>query len=403
MKTLVQIIIAHTIFITTQLSAQDPASAKLHKETLQSQVLGESRDIWVQIPDDARSYDRYPVVYILDGGDQMAGLATVHHYYWGNYLPKMILVGISNRANRDRDLTPTKVKGMESGGAEKFTAFLEQELIPYIDEKYATTSYRTLIGHSHAGLFTLNTLVNHTDLFNNYIAIDPSLYWDNQRFLNESLQKLDQVNFKNNSLFISLASPLDRSDESIGIDEVMQSDSPHAMLARSVLTFCHAANSISSEAFRLQWKYYPNDIHGTVPLPSMIDGLRFAFDWYQLKNASEYNSPETPIGTLKALIEARESVLSKNFGYPSPAGSEELFTIGGQMYMQMEQKEKAGFFFEYAARFYTSSEEAQSNLAHFYLGTDQPLSAIEYLEKAYQISGDEQYQQQIKKLRSENE
>ncbi len=407
MKTLIYSIIAYTFFTAYSLCAQDNVTLACFKdaateEIVPSRVLGEDRRIWVQVPSDAKPYERFPVVYVLDGGEQMAALATVHHYYWGNYLPRMILVGISNQENRNRDLTPTKVKGMKSGGAEKFITFIEKELMPYIDEKYATTPHRTLIGHSHAGLFTIATLVNHTDLFNNYIAIDPSMYWDDQRFLKTSLNKLDHVHFENNSLFIALASPLDRSDESIGMDEVMRTNSPHSILARSTLTFCNAVRAKSSEALRAQWKYYPDDIHGTVPLPAMIDGLRFAFEWYQLKNASLYNSPETTIETLKELIDERERVLSKNFGYPTPPGSEELFTIGAQMYLQMEQENKAGFFFEQAAKFYPRSEEAQGNLADFYLESDEPLKAIEYLEKAYELSGNMAYHQQLKKLQGKH-
>ena len=53
----------------------------------------------------------------------------------------------------------------ESGGAETFTKFIEEELIPYIDSKYPTMPYRTLIGHSYAGLFTINMLLNHKHLF----------------------------------------------------------------------------------------------------------------------------------------------------------------------------------------------------------------------------------------------
>ena len=55
----------------------------------------------------------------------------------------MVLVGISNRKHRTRDLTPSKIEekyGMpfpeESGGAKKFSQFIEDELIPYIETGY---------------------------------------------------------------------------------------------------------------------------------------------------------------------------------------------------------------------------------------------------------------------------
>ena len=105
----------------------------------------------------------------------------------------MILVGISNRNNRTRDLTTSQIKmrrgasmDQDTGGADKFTHFIAEELMPHIDSKYPTAPYRTLIGHSYAGLFTINVLINHSHLFNNYIAIDPSLDWDSQKLLKQA-------------------------------------------------------------------------------------------------------------------------------------------------------------------------------------------------------------------------
>lgn len=374
------------------------------KDSLQSKILGEQRDIWIHLPPNAKPYERFPVVYVLDGGEQMSALATVYNYYWGNYLPKMLLVGISNRNNRTRDLTPSKMKmgGMETGGADNFTDFIEKELIPYIDRKYATTQYRTLIGHSYGGLFTINAFINHKELFSSYIAIDPSMDWHNQKFLKTVLNKLDKTSYDNKALFVSLASPLDRSDESVGIEEVMNTQSEHSVLARSTLTFCKAIESKQSNGLRFNWKYYPNDIHGSVPLPSMMDGLRFVFDWYQLKDASKYNNPETPLKTLKELIQQRAATLSKNFGYAVPPADEELLTMGGLMFMQMGQVAKAQAFLNYAAEYYPKSEEAHRNLAEYYLRTDDPSKATKYLKIAYELSGNEQYKQKMEEIKSGN-
>ena len=304
MNSIAKKIIAFTFFIVISLSLKAQKSNETNylyhigtKDGLYSEILGEQRDIWLHVPPDAKPYERFPVVYVLDGGEQMRALTTVYDYYWGNYLPKMILVGIANRENRTRDLTTSDVKipNLESGGAEKFTAFIEKELIPYIDKKYPTTPYRTLIGHSHAGLFTLNMLINHKDVFKNYIAIEPSLYWDDQKFLKSALSKLKKEDYTGKSLFLSMASPLDRSDESIGIEEVMNNPSENSVLAHGILTLAKAAEKNANHGLRSSWKYYPDDLHGTLPLPSMIDGLRFMFEWYQLKDASKYNTPETPI------------------------------------------------------------------------------------------------------------
>ena len=60
--------------------------------------------------------------------------------------------------------------------------FLREELIPYIDKNYNTQSFRILEGHSTSGTFTLRHSQN-TTLFDAFIAVSPSMYWDEQIML----------------------------------------------------------------------------------------------------------------------------------------------------------------------------------------------------------------------------
>ena len=203
------------IFIFHQVIIGQSKTIKLEiVDSLFSTSLEENRAFWVKLPEnyEPNGDQKYPVVYILDGFSLQNTLETVYDNYWGHYLPHMILVGISNKNNRIKDLTTSQVKmrrgssmDVETGGAEIFTQFIERELIPHIDNTYPTTPYRTLIGHSYAGLFAINTLINHNHLFKNYIAIDPSMDWDNQKLLKQAKEKLMTKSFKGKSLYVSLA------------------------------------------------------------------------------------------------------------------------------------------------------------------------------------------------------
>ncbi|MGB5321987.1 alpha/beta hydrolase, partial [Lutimonas sp.] len=121
-------------------------------DSLYSHILQESREIYIQLPESFNpdSDTKYPVVYILDGGVMLNALHTVHSYYSGGFMPEMILIGISNAKNRTRDLTTSALSerrgqayNQENGGAEKFTQFIESELIPFIEDQYPVTNYRT--------------------------------------------------------------------------------------------------------------------------------------------------------------------------------------------------------------------------------------------------------------------
>jgi predicted alpha/beta superfamily hydrolase len=129
-------------------------------DSVNSTVLKENRKIWVYLPNtEPNNKQRYPVLYLLDGEghfQSVAGMIQQLSQVNGNtILPEMIVVGIPN-TDRTRDLTPTHIVSdlpmMDSGfskntgGGENFAAFMEKELIPYIDSKYQTQPFRLLVG-----------------------------------------------------------------------------------------------------------------------------------------------------------------------------------------------------------------------------------------------------------------
>ena len=356
-KSTLLILIISSLFIFNQkLIGQSKSTTQTTIDTLFSKTLDEYREFWVKLPEnyDFNNDQEYPVVYLLDGISLQNSLETVYDNYWGHYLPNMILVGISNRTNRTRDLTTSKVNmrrgssfKKESGGAENFTEFIENELIPYIDNKYKSLGHRTLIGHSYAGLFTINMLINHKHLFQNYIAIDPSLDWDNQKLLKEAKEKLTSESYKGKSLFVSLAAEqLHIWDEEVTMENIMNDSSEFTLFARSIIEFSNYTKSQKKNGLNFSWKVYNEDLHGTVPLPSIRDGLIFLFEWYQFKSPQKYNNPATPIEELVSLLKKQEQIYSENFGVPTAPMISELLSGYGYMNMQMEQSEKAFMFFQ---------------------------------------------------------
>src|SRR5580765_6801880 len=192
-------------------------------DTVKSKILNEDRKVWVYVPNSAPgsvyAKQRYPVVYLLDGDSHFDSVVGMIHQLSSvnanTICPEMIVVGIPN-TDRTRDLTPTHVDTdafKTSGGGEKFLAFIEKELIPYIDSHYQTTPYRMFVGHSFGGLIVMDALVNHTDLFNTYVAIDPSLWWDKKNLLMSSKKPLTERSFKGKSLYLGIANTMGSLNE----------------------------------------------------------------------------------------------------------------------------------------------------------------------------------------------
>ena len=115
-----------------------------------------------------------------------------------------------------------------------FNDFLENELIPYIDKTYPTTTYRTYVGHSFGGLAVVNTLFTRPHLFDNYVAIDPSLWWDDQVLLKKAKSKFEETEFKNKALYIGIANTLpDNAD----ITSIESDTSKTTIHIRSIMDF----------------------------------------------------------------------------------------------------------------------------------------------------------------------
>lgn len=154
-----------------------------------SGITGQDYSISVSLPGEYHGSNlRYRVVYLLDGDRHFEAFAKLVRSR-PRLASRFIIVGIGNEADsnaRRRDYTPTPVDEYPgSGGAEDFFMFLRQELVPYIEGAYRTVRRphgRFIAGHSYGGIAVYYGLLFHYDLFNSYIAVSPSLWWDDRLF-----------------------------------------------------------------------------------------------------------------------------------------------------------------------------------------------------------------------------
>jgi hypothetical protein len=269
-------------------------------DSVYSNTYKKSRDFFVYLPKDVRegkdSNARYPVLYVLDGGSHylsVAGMVKELSEFSGNMMiPKMIVVCIPPY-NRTNELTPypiAKNKQMpytkETGGADLFIHFLENDILKYVASKYPVSNYRTLVGHSFGGIFALNVLAKHKYLFDNYIVIDPSTWYDDRKFSKQVLDSLSKNNYAGKSLFVGIANTTEIADTLI----VKKETSMYSEHERSILAFCTGVRTIKNNGLRFYSKYYPDDDHSSVPTIATYDGLRTIF----FKNRFSYAAVEAP-------------------------------------------------------------------------------------------------------------
>lgn len=377
-------------------------------DSLYSETLQDYRKIYVQLPENYNpaQNEKYPVVFILDGEVFLPTLTNVHRFYSGGFFPEMILVGIANEIHRMRDLTTSKVTQMygrpfeqDNGGAANFHKFIASELIPYIEDTYPVTNFRTLIGHSYGGLFTLYSLLYHPAIFSNYIAIDPSLDWDDQHLLKAAEALIPSQTFKNKSVFMSLSGQLHMQDATITLENVMQDTTDFTLFSRSNMAFVNLITNNAQNGLDFNWKFYPKDLHGTVALPSIRDGLISVFEWFQMEHTDEINNFDTPKERLMEIVKYRQQKLKAHFGYAQPPYPEELLTMSGYMNMDMGQPEKANMYLEFALKYYPQSANAHAAMADYYESTNNTNKALLMLTKAFDLSGDTSYKERLDALK----
>lgn len=252
-------------------------------EEIHSTILNEKRTIWIHVPEKKDEGDslKYPVIYLLDGDAHFRSVVgLIDRMSDGSSIcPKAIVVAILN-TNRPRDLTPTRVtsrkkedrRAQASGGGERFTEFLANELIHYIEKNYPASNERMLIGHSLGGLLVINTLIRHPHLFNKYLAIDPSLWWDDWKLLKQSAQVLQEQNYEGKSLYVAIANTVPTDTLTA------QQDTSEATTHYRAIT--HFVRMLRTEPPRgLDWRaqFYPDENHGSVALAGELDALRFLY------------------------------------------------------------------------------------------------------------------------------
>jgi uncharacterized protein len=224
-------------------------------DKIQSTELAESRTLNIYLPEgyNKDSATLYPVVYLLDGSanedyPHIAGL--VQFLNMSDLMPKTIVVGIAN-VDRKRDFTfPTTIAAdlkdyPTTGKSEKFIAFIEKELQPYIQRKYKVSTAKTIIGQSLGGLLSTEILAKKPHLFDTYIIVSPSLWWDNQSLLLKLPDYLKATPCQNKKIYLA------------GGNE-------HPVMVKDTKALAECLEKNIPSDSKLLYKYFAEENHATI-------------------------------------------------------------------------------------------------------------------------------------------
>ncbi len=381
-------------------------------DSVYSNILNESRKIWVHLPESAGdgklNETKYPVLYLLDGPGHfysVTGMIKQLSTTNGNTIvPEMIIIGIPN-TDRSRDMTPTHVETdfftgdsiqYASGGGNKFLDFMEDELMPYIEKTYPVSTYKTFVGHSFGGLAVINSLITRPHLFNNYVAIDPSLWWDDEVLLRNADSVLTENKFDGKALYVGVANTM---NEGMTINEVRSDTAIASAHIRSILQFVNSTETKNDNGLLFKWKYYENDDHGSVPLIAEYDALRFLFPWYSFKDGNQFFDPNSTISIeeMISMIDSHYKNVSAHFGYET-LPNESFINSLGYVFLGNNQYDKANAMFKLNIQNYPNSSNVYDSMGDSYLAQQDSIKALELFTKALEVGKNDYSQEKIDML-----
>jgi predicted alpha/beta superfamily hydrolase len=344
-------------FLNKDVFAQQPKKIFIGETVdIHSDILDEDRTLYIYTPAGYGSTnDSYPVLYMLDGADNFVHVSGIVHFLSSvGHIPQMILVAIPN-TQRTRDLTPTHTDEFQrSGGGEAFLNFIDDELIPYIDSNYRTHPYRIIAGHSLAGLFVTYVLLDRPELFGGYIAISPTLGWDNGFILDRERSFFNKHSKLDKFLYITLGDEGERS-------------------LSNIEKFTATIKRTSPDGFRWAFKQMKNESHISIPHKSVYDGLELLYkDWAI--------TDEVALKGLDSVLDHYRR-LTDRFGY-TVSPSEYYLNYLGYRFLRYPDKKEALDIFKYNVKLYPNS-------ANVYDSYGEGLEQDGQLEKAlenYQIA-----------------
>jgi predicted alpha/beta superfamily hydrolase len=249
--------------------AADQAAPLVIGETfaVESKVLKETRRINVYLPPGYKELpeSRMPVLYMPDGGlaEDFLHVAGLVQVSTGNgTMRPFLLVGVENTQRR-RDLTgPTGIETDKKiapvvGGSAAFRAFLRDELMPEVKSRYRTTKETAIVGESLAGLFVVETFFLEPDLFDSYLAFDPSLWWDGQKLVQDAGARLRAQPKPGKTLYLASSNEKEIAEVTQRLSAVLDREAPPG----------------------LRWHHeaMPGEKHSTIYHPAALKAFREVF------------------------------------------------------------------------------------------------------------------------------
>ena len=339
--------------------------------SLYSKILNEQRKVLVRLPEGYGTTDidaSYPVIYLLDGDNHFThasiGAAILEQRH---RMPNSIIVALpNNHGTRERDLALQM---------DNFRRFINEELFTFIDTKYRTSGHKTLFGHSLAGYFTLSLLVDHNEMFDNYIAASPAVHARDGELVGKFERLFASSTTVSNALFLTLT---ETSEEGTEVAEVMN-------------RMIELLDKSAPESFKWRYDFINKQVHISTPYLTVYQGLSHVFSDFQAPRFINAESFERAGGL--AMLDTFFAQRSVKYGAAEGVPQEVLRQVG-YLYSNEEMHEQAIALFSQNAKTYPNQPRVYNSLGDGYAAAGLLEKAKEAFQNAVNLAkeqGDEDF------------
>ena len=360
------LLLASFVFLTGQ---NNDKPLEIGFETsLFSKTLEEERPILIHLPQNYEESDQsYPVLYLLDGrGHFHHTTGSADFLARTGRIPDVIVVGIPNTKDRTHDLTPTETAKTKrfptSGGADDLVKFIHKELMPFIDQKYRTTDYQVLIGHSFGGLFAIHSLINHPEVFDAYLAISPSLWFDDQHLVKQADNFFEEHADHKGKLYMTMGN---EGGNMLG----------------GAWKFSALLEEKAPRSFHWEFHLMEKEDHGSVPHRSTYNGLETLFDDWRIEDVYELYE----MGGLEA-IQNHFDKIREVYGAGLMKAPEQMINSLGYQLLGNDRIDDAILVFIKNAEDNPNSFNTYDSLGEAYKTKGDTVNAVRYYKKSLALN-----------------
>ena len=359
---------------------------------IKSDILEEDRQIQIFIPESYLETDKkFPVLYILDGQRLFPyGVSLLKSFTQFKQTPEFIIVGITNKY-------PDRF-GHFTDEEKKFLTFIENEVIPFVDNSHRTSKERLLFGWEYGGSFAVQTMLDKPHLFNAYLAASPYP-------LNNKISQISSFLSNNESFDKTLYFSVSPNENEVTmgtekLDSILQLKAPKTFnwSYKKLINEEHRSTPYSTMYFGLKkfYHYYPELQFNTLDEFTKSGGLNYVYEYYQKRALKFGFSKELSDWTMFSIT--RNAIRAGNYKQFDISFNEfnktefiSRLRVGracsiAEFYLQNKQYDKAIELFDLLATKHPNSERPLKGLGDTYQELKEIEKASSYYNKAKKLS-----------------